>query len=646
MGFRDNGNFNLNWEFEGTNPISTEGKENSPFLFPDDGIRFLQAQAALDKIAGRESNLSKGDYKLHRGYIRNLEQPAFGGTFPISRCNFQFNPQQITQSVAMRDDIYLPMLQPPEQLAQPIGANTNFSFDLFFDRSHELAKGTPPSNVGYTGTADAYERNQPGFTASRDDIGVNDAYDIGVLADLRVFYSVIGQGFSKAMIEFQKKMFEYNAQKSYDSQYGQPTAGTADTTGGTSSGESSDTSTPPGAEAPDFSKLNDLMDVNIGNFALLMPNPVRVMFSSLFMVDGFITSTNVDFLKFSTKMVPVQCRIGVTMNALYIGFARQTTFLTKTFEDAANAQTAINNAREAENAELAKSTEILKTFGIGATKTTKAFASNTKLFNWNNVVRGQSFVLTGFTQPPLSIAQAVLKPDVFTFSGSLGLNQDSAKAIFAAGFPSIVGVVGAGEDKDPILKLFQEGKSITVGYDWTVKIYGGRSQVTALPQSVAQAAVRDDDYTDGSYAFRSGTTADRTELKNYPIYLIGQFSGSATASSKEEWGSGEKLGIRQKLFAVDNSASDALTPATGLMTSNDISNTNSWLWTSYYIVEYTASANIGSSTSDVLSPPPMKLVRVKSGSAKLTESLHFGSFPGGTSETDNLPSATADPNRI
>lgn len=638
MGFRDNGNFNLTWEFEGTNPISEKGKENSAFLFPDEGIRFLQAQAALDKIAGRESNLSKGDYKLHRGYIRNLEQPAFGENFPISRCNFQFNPQQITQSVAMRDDIYLPMLQPPEQLAQPIGANTNFSFDLFFDRSHELAKGTPSSNVGYTGTADAYERDQPGVTADRDEIGANDAYDIGVMADLRVFYSVIGQGFSKTMIDFQRQMFEYNAKKAFDSQNGQPTTGTSDTVGGGSSTGTSDAATPPTTDGPDFTKLDKLLDVNIGNFALLMPNPVRIVFSSLFMVDGFITSTNVDFLKFSTKMVPVQCRIGITMNALYVGFARPTTFLTKTFQDAAEAQKAENEARSQENAELTTSTGLLRTFGIGVVKSTKTWANNPNRFNWDNVVRGQSGNVAGATQPPLKIAEAVLLPKSFTFNGSLGLNNEAGKPVFAVGFTGIVPDIGAGQDKDPILKLFEEGRSVTVSYNWNIKIYGGRSSVTALSQAVAQAAVRDDDYSDGSYTYMTGVVVDRMESKTYPIYLIGQFGGSATASSKEEWGSGEKKGIRQKMLVVENTASGGLTPSTGLMTSGDITNTSSWLWTSYYIVEYTVSVNLGSTTSDTLSPPEIKLVKVLNGNSTLTQSLHLGEFPGGADNNSNLPS--------
>jgi hypothetical protein len=55
----------------------------------------------------------------------------------------------------------------------------------------------------------------------------------------------------------------------------------------------------------------------------------------MFMVDGFITGTAVDFLKFSTTMVPLQIRVGLTMNAIYIGFARERTFLTDQLDEQA-----------------------------------------------------------------------------------------------------------------------------------------------------------------------------------------------------------------------------------------------------------------------------------------------------------------------
>jgi hypothetical protein len=70
-------------------------------------------------------------------------------------------------------------------------------------------------------------------------------------------------------------------------------------------------------------------NANFGNSAFLVSLPVRIVFSSLFMVEGFITSTNVTFNKFNSNMVPTQCVVGITMQALYIGFAREKTYLTQ-----------------------------------------------------------------------------------------------------------------------------------------------------------------------------------------------------------------------------------------------------------------------------------------------------------------------------
>ena len=122
MGYREDGMFGFVDQY----PISS-GITNPTFTYPTRGIRFLEAQAALDKV--------KDSYKLHRGYIRNLDQPALGKDFPVSKCKFQFNPQEIRQTVSMREDVYYAILQDPAQLTQPIGAQTSFTFDLVFDRS-------------------------------------------------------------------------------------------------------------------------------------------------------------------------------------------------------------------------------------------------------------------------------------------------------------------------------------------------------------------------------------------------------------------------------------------------------------------------------------------------------------------------------
>lgn len=78
------------------------------------------------------------------------------------------------------------------------------------------------------------------------------------------------------------------------------------------------------------------MYANYGNSAFLVSLPVRIVFSSLFMVEGFITSTQVTFNKFNANMVPTQCMVGVTMQAMYIGFAREKTYLTTQLETALN----------------------------------------------------------------------------------------------------------------------------------------------------------------------------------------------------------------------------------------------------------------------------------------------------------------------
>ena len=103
------------------------------------------------------------------------------------------------------------------------------------------------------------------------------------------------------------------------------------------------------------------MTSNFGNSAFLVSLPVRIVFSSLFMVEGFITSTQVTFNKFNPHMVPTQCVVGVTMQALYIGFARKDTYLTLQLAagmKAADAELADQAVTEA--AEISATTELSK----------------------------------------------------------------------------------------------------------------------------------------------------------------------------------------------------------------------------------------------------------------------------------------------
>lgn len=294
-------------------------KSNFPFeRYPDHGIKFLEAQQAADirhgglieGIANRAS-----PYKIYRGYIRNLE-PATLQEVTISKCNFQFNPQEIRQSVNMREDIYNPVMLTAEQLSQPIGGTVNFQFDLLFDRSHELSIDKNRDKLIYDQEFGANPNMPP--------------YKLGVFADLKVLYEVIGQGLSEDLVKLQLE----NIKQTYEAKYkrDQAYSTTPSTTDSTTSTDTTATNAPSGSFDQDFDvgQLSELLKSNYGNAAFLIPNPVRIVFSDLFMVDGFVTGTNVDFLKFNNYMIPMQCRVGVSVNALYIGFAKRKTFLTTT----------------------------------------------------------------------------------------------------------------------------------------------------------------------------------------------------------------------------------------------------------------------------------------------------------------------------
>ena len=113
------------------------------------------------------------------------------------------------------------------------------------------------------------------------------------------------------------------------------------------------------------------MTSNFGNSAFLVSLPVRIVFSSLFMVEGFITSTQVTFNKFNPHMVPTQCVVGVTMQALYIGFARKDTYLTlqlaagmKAADEALEEEAATEAAEISATKELSK--KMFDSYVVGA----------------------------------------------------------------------------------------------------------------------------------------------------------------------------------------------------------------------------------------------------------------------------------------
>ena len=575
MGYREDGNFNVTWS-EGI--TQGKGKTNPTFIYPDKSIRFLEAEDALNERHGnnRNKSLSYKPHEIHRGYIRNIGQPSLGAVV-ISKCNFQFNPQEIRQSIAMREDIYIPILQNPAQLGQPIGAQANFTFDLLFDRTHEMSSGRYAINSReLEGTARREFMSQSTDPLNQDP--EHDVYDIGVFADLRVLYSVIGQGFSKELIEAQYASLVEGASEYYRRNFGSSTE--TNTTDGESPAATS--SDGPAVDAAGRVTASDdiakTIDANYGNWAILLPNPVRVMFSSLFMVDGFVTGTNVDFLKFNTKMVPTQCRVTMNVAASYIGFAREKTFLTKILEDAAKAREDAYKEAEAALEEIRAAlngtgSQFFMALGLG--------------------VRTSSFdkAVSGNWEDGSGVWRYVVKDNVDVYSGD---KAEDRRRIYL-GFPKVKPNRAEGKDTDDILALYEADVSLQIGYKWSFRIYGGKAYNTRLTSADSARAL----LVNSTYTSAEGIT------------LLGDFYGEENATDKETWGSGtagEGTGqsrVRRRTINTNGNSGGADSETIQNSASNAYyfdSGVPDWVKDAYYIIEYevnlTASNGGGTATAN------------------------------------------------
>ena len=500
-GYRNNGLFKIDVDAESQ---KNRGLGSPPFLYPPRTVRFLEAQDALNNVTASEF----APYVLQRGYIRNLAQPMMGET-PINKCKFQFNPQDIRQSVQMREDMYLSVLQDPVQLSQPIGAQMNFQFDLLFDRQMEVARGGGGAGVS-------------------EEV----ADQIGVMRDLKVLYAVIGQGLSEGMIASQLKALQDGATRVY-----------GNNNPATIPDDGDDAETP---VAPPFSAFDDIgtqngtefLNMNNGNAAFLMPNPVRLMFASLFMLDGFVTGTNVDFLKFSTKMVPLTCKVSISMMAVYIGFARKDTFLTTQFQSAKDAE---DDAREADEQ---GSKELLEALNTTANSVTWGFNWNTLLFNGKTSV-------DNFEKPPLNpnnVLYGYPLPVGFavkTNPTSIELNENLtsiASENFVFRFDSVKPKGGSAPDIDSVLKLYEEDAQFTVSYTWSCRIYGDPTRNSSnggwLDAADPNLILIDATGEQAWIGKRFSDSVSRALDNNNDCVLLGLYQGSKSASSKKEWGAG------------------------------------------------------------------------------------------------------------
>lgn len=447
MSYRDETFYNLR-DNDGVGPYMGNHSSNAKFVHPSPNIRFLAAEDQLNALRinkdPKNPTYVANPYTIQRGYIRGLKQPGIpgGAQFNPLKCSFQFNPQQITQVVAMREDVYLPILQDPIQFTQPFGAMTNFTFDLLFDRSREVADASYYDETGghqFLGTID--QTNLENLNYKKD------VAQIGAVADLRLLYSIIGQGFSQETLKMAAARLRQSAIHK------------ANEGGGT------DTTDPNAITTANVDEKVGayINDSNVGNSAFLIPNPVRVIFSSLFMVDGFITGTSVDFLKFNTNMVPLQIRVGLTMNAMYIGFAREKTFLTEQLEkqgEELKRQAAEDGAADRETQQLADT--VLDKFGY----ITYHYATPGKPNLIGNI---QTLVTSGeqgnSQGDPLGDVGSPIYRWIFKNGNPLGsveTNVDWGKGIEFGFVPKTF-------DVEAFSKMLETNQ---ISFNWSLKIYG------------------------------------------------------------------------------------------------------------------------------------------------------------------------------
>jgi hypothetical protein len=369
--------------------------DNPPFTYPSKIIRTGVGKNTL----------------LKRGYIRTLVTTEEAVKFGTRKCNFQFNPTTFTSSVMMSTGMLNMMQQDPGQFAQPMSASQNFAFTLLFDRSMEINNDDGKFKtrlVGKNGQGaqpDLWNDNSPG--------------QVGVLRDLGALYGAIGQGFSS-------KQRDYVEQVLRD----------------TIKAEASSTSADSDAIAKrdkayanlDKSSDSNFLDMNLGNSAFLLPVPVRVVFSSLYVVEGLVTNTSVVFTKFSSSLVPMQCSVTITMEAKYIGFSKKKTFFTDVLEQR-------QKMKEEEAAQVISDNNALLAAVSGSAQ---------QVYVRTAVSSGSPPSMTS----PHSITN-VLAPSAYS---SLICKVAPANE--------------TGNSADPLWTMMDGGTSVTVGIDATFSIYG------------------------------------------------------------------------------------------------------------------------------------------------------------------------------
>ena len=347
-------NFN---DYESGDP-QADGQDNPPFAYPGSRIPNV-----YDRAGGLTTNKYLTDTRVQRGFIRGifpeiLEKAAeidksyktAKSAIPTRRCFFQFNPALILRSVEASTTVLNPLLQPATELLQPIPGQAAFEFQLLFNREREVSNHRMSDGQGRNPTmseVSTFDKKLSDYGAT----GTNPykpehVAELGVLADLYILDSIIGQSITQDSIttltsywDIQKRN-RVATSSTVENQDGSKTTTTNNADGsvdvtivkkGETTGTTERTVNPDAFGATNFTsdETKKKLESVLGNSAFLSPLPIRIVFSSLFMVEGFVTSSAVAFHKFSNTMVPTVCSVTLNVQALYLGFAKKDSYVSK-----------------------------------------------------------------------------------------------------------------------------------------------------------------------------------------------------------------------------------------------------------------------------------------------------------------------------
>lgn len=281
-----------------------------------------------------------GRYAPVRGYIRRLNEfytkMGSGSDIKNRRCNFQFQPESFERNVSSAGvDTQFFFNQDPGQLTVPIPGQSTYTLKLMFNREAEVASGQYVTSVK-NGAQKVSDVTQFFNDGKFDPFSISDANgyltadynkswvcQIGVLADILVLDSIIGQGINKETITTLQNIINTNAQNKTNKKN---TGGQVDSKNADEQDTADDATTGNDYWSANSGSLGN--NPNIGNTAFLVPSPVRIMLSNLMMVEGFVTTSSVNIHKFNNKFIPTQAVVSLGIQALYIGFAKSQTMLT------------------------------------------------------------------------------------------------------------------------------------------------------------------------------------------------------------------------------------------------------------------------------------------------------------------------------